>query len=144
MRTAKRNKQKMYYSLLLGDTPVYETDEDGNIKYITVDGNKIPVETGETEIGYSEPKECFMSLTMSGGETEDKAFGISISDYDATCIAPKNAYPIAEGTLIWHKSEIVFKDENKTIPDSTSADYVVRKCSESLNFTKYVLQALDK
>jgi hypothetical protein len=134
----------MYYSLLLDGIPVYQRDENGDIVYNFIDGELVPMETGETESEYSEPKECYMSLSMSGSESEDKAFGISISGYDATCICAKNAYPIAENTLIWHKSEIVYKDENKTIPDKTSADYVVKKCSESLNISKYVLAALNK
>lgn len=144
MRLSRRNQQKMYYSVQTDEVPVYETDDDGNIQYVPIDGNLVPVTTGETEIGYSEPEEFHSSLSMSGGETEDKAYGISTSDYDATCICPKNAYPIVEGTLIWHKSEIVYKDENKTIVDSSSADYVVVKVSESINFTKYALKALTK
>ena len=44
MRTLNRNKQKMYYSLQDGTSPVYMTDDDGNVKYIEVDGEQIPVE----------------------------------------------------------------------------------------------------
>lgn len=37
MRTLDRNKQKMLYSLQTGrNTPIYEKDEQGNTKYITV------------------------------------------------------------------------------------------------------------
>jgi hypothetical protein len=132
----------MYYSLSDSVIEKYETDDNGNIRYVNVDGIKVPIK--ETVIDYSKPIECYMSLSMSGSESEDKAFGISISDYDATCICPKNAYPIAEGTLIWAKSEIVYTDEFNGIPDKTSADYVVKKCSESLNLSKYILKALNK
>ena len=41
MRTLDRNKQKMLYSLQTGrNTPIYEKDEQGNTKYITVDGKE--------------------------------------------------------------------------------------------------------
>jgi hypothetical protein len=134
----------MYYSNQTGEIPVYETDDEGDIRYIYIDGVQTPVPTGETEIGHSEPKEFYSSLSMSGGDTEDKAYGIDTSAYDATLICPKNAFEIKEGTLIWHKSEIVFTDEDKTSVEPTSADYTVIKVSESLNFTKYVLKALTK
>ena len=40
MRSLKKNKQKLYYSLYSEEIPVYERDEDGNIKYIEVDGKQ--------------------------------------------------------------------------------------------------------
>jgi hypothetical protein len=144
MRLARANKQKMYYSNQIGETPVYETDGEGNIKYIDIDGEQTPIETGETEIGYSVPKKFLSSISMSGGDAESQEYGLSISDYNATLICPKNAFEIVEGTLIWHKSEIAFKDENKTIVEPTSADYTVIKVSESINYTKYILKALTK
>jgi hypothetical protein len=125
-----------------GEVDVYERDSDGNIRTITVDGEQVPVPTGEKEIGYTTPAEFYSSIAMSGGDAEAQEYGLSIADYNATCICPKNAYPIAEGTLIWHTSEIVFKDAEKTIPEPTSADYTVIKVSDSINFTKYVLKAL--
>ena len=49
------NRQKMFYSKQIGQVPVYDTDEDGNLKYITVDGNQVPIETGEYTTGYDVP-----------------------------------------------------------------------------------------
>ena len=43
MRSLKKNKQKLYYSLYSEEIPVYERDGDGNIKYIEVDGKQEPV-----------------------------------------------------------------------------------------------------
>lgn len=64
MRTLDRNKQKMLYSLQTGrNTPIYEKDEQGNTKYITVDGREVPVESGEYEPEYTEPTE-FMFPNM--------------------------------------------------------------------------------
>ena len=47
LRTLKKNKQKMYYALQVGEVPIYETDEYGNIIY--TDGGTL-IETGEYEI----------------------------------------------------------------------------------------------
>jgi hypothetical protein len=134
----------MYYSLQSGEIPVYETDTDGNIRYIPVDGNLVPVTTGRTEIGYSEPQEFFSNMAMSGGDAEAKEYGLTTADYDCTLLCVRNAYPIAEGSIIWVDSEIVFKYENKTIPDKTSADYECIKVSKSQNLVKYVLKKLNK
>lgn len=145
MRTLRRNQQSMKYALQIGEVPIYQTDEDGNIIYYEdSDGNRIPLETGETEIGYSEPVSFLSSLAMSGGEAEAQEFGLSTSDYNATLLCQKGAYPIDEGSLIWTKSEVGHKDTNNEITDPISADYEVIKVSESLNFVKYVLKAVVK
>lgn len=46
MRSLKKNKQPFYYATYDTEKKVYERDEDGNIKYIEIDGEKIPVEIG--------------------------------------------------------------------------------------------------
>lgn len=144
MRLLRKNMQSMKYSLQDGEIPVYETDDNGNIIYIEVDGKRVPVETGDTDTGYTAPVDFEANIAMSGGEAEAQEFGLSIADYNATCIAEKDAYPITEGTLIWHKSKVGYKDVDKTIVDDLTADYMVIKVSESLNFVKYVLKAIVK
>lgn len=135
----------MKYALQNAEIPIYQKDEDSNIIYYEdSEGNKIPLETGETEIGYSEPVSFFSSIAMSGGEAEAQEFGLSTSDYNATLLCQKGAYPIVEGSLIWTKSEVGYKDTNNEITDPISADYEVIKVSESLNFVKYVLKAIVK
>ena len=83
MRTQNKNRQKIYISNQTGMTPVYEYDEDGNLKYITVDGKTVPVTTGEYEMGYSYPVECKANIALSGGEVSNVEFGIDFSAYDA-------------------------------------------------------------
>ena len=135
----------MKYALQNAEIPIYQTDDDGNILYYEdSEGNKIPLETGETEIGFGEPVSFLSSLAMSGGEAEAQEFGLSISDYNATLLCQKGAYPIVEGSLIWTKSEVEYKDTDNEIIDPVSADYEVIKVSESLNFVKYVLKAVVK
>lgn len=144
MRTLAKNKQKMYYSLQVGEVPIYETDEDGNIKYITIDGEQVPVETGEYELGYSEPVEFFGNISLSGGDSEVVEYGIDTSAYDATLVTDKEAVPLTETSLIWFQSEVGYKDTAKTIVDGNTADYRVLAVKPSLNEAKYILGKLTK
>lgn len=64
MITLNRNKQSLKYALQIGKVPIYETDDDGNIIYIVIDGNKVPVETGEYEIGYMQPVDFKANIAM--------------------------------------------------------------------------------
>ena len=140
MRLLEKNKQNLKYALQVGEVPVYERDEDGNIIYIEVDGQKVPVETGETEPGYSNPIDFRGNIAMSGGEAEAKSFGVDISEYDAILLMEKNRIPIDETSLIWHTSKVRYIDEQNTIVDRKSADYSIKRVQPSLNFTRYLLK----
>lgn len=144
MRTLAKNKQKMHYALQIGEVPIYETDEDGNIKYITIDGEQVPVETGEYELGYSEPVEFFGNIALSGGDSEVVEYGIDTSAYDATLVTDKGAVPITETSLIWFQSEVGYKDTDKMIVDGNTADYRVLAVKPNLNEAKYILGKLTK
>lgn len=144
MRLLRKNMQPMKYSLQDGRVPIYETDENGDIVYIEVDGQKIPVETGEYETGYSAPVDFMGNISMSGGEAEAKEFGMDIGDFDAVIVLEKDAIPITETSIIWHTSPVKYKDEQNTIVESKSADYAVKRVSPSLNFTKVLLQRIVK
>lgn len=144
MRLLEKNKQNLKYALQVGEVPVYERDEDGNIIYIEVDGQKVPVETGETEPGYSNPIDFRGNIAMSGGEAEAKSFGVDISEYDAILLMEKNRIPIDETSLIWHTSKVRYIDEQNTIVDKKSADYTVKRVQPSLNFTRYLLKRVVK
>lgn len=144
MRLLRKNMQQMKYSLQDGRVPIYERDENGDIVYIEVDGQKIPVETGEYETGYSAPVDFMGNISMSGGEAEAKEFGMDIGDFDAVIILEKEAVPLTETSIIWHTSPVKYKDKQNTIVDSKSADYAVKRVSPSLNFTKVLLQRIVK
>ena len=139
MRNLKKNKQTMYYALLNKTHPVYERDELGNIIYIEIDGVQVPVETGDTELVYSKPVKFKGNISTSGGESKETEYGIDSTDYDAVLMMMKNDLPITETSIIWHTSNIGYKDADKTIIDDKSADYVVKKRSPSLNQFKYLL-----
>lgn len=144
MRTLNKNKQKMYYAILDKEVPIYETDENGEILFDLVDGENIPIETGDTKLGYGEPKKLLGNIAMSGGEMEAREFGLSSEDYNAIVVCGLNEYPIKEGALIWHENEIGYEDDDKTIVDADTADYIVIKAHKSLNLVKYILKAKVK
>lgn len=144
MRTLTRNKQTLYFSHQLGMQPVYERDEDGNIKTIEIDGELIPVETGDTEMTYSEPQEIKGNIALSGGEVKPVEFGIDESAYDAILVVNKNEPVLTETSLIWFKSPLVYKDMDETEIEPNSADYRVTRVSPSINVSKYLLQKVVK
>lgn len=144
MRLLEKNKQNLKYALQVGEVPIYERDENGNIIYIEVDGQKVPVETGETEVGYAKPVDFRGNIAMSGGEAEAKSFGVDISEYDAILLMEKDRIPIDETSLIWHMSEVKYADEQNTIVDKKSADYTVKRVQPSINFTRYLLKRIVK
>ena len=140
----EKNKQDLKYALQIGEVPIYERDEEGNIIYIDVDCHKVPVETGETEIGYDKPVDFRGNIAMSGGEAEAKSFGVDISEYDAVLLMEKGRIPIDETSLIWHTSEVKYIDEQNTIVDRKTADYSIKRVQPSLNFTRYLLKRIVK
>lgn len=157
MRTLLKNKQSMKYALQIGEVPIYNRDEngeiiyehyedsDGNIIYYEDEnGNKTPSETGEYEIGYSEPHEFFGNIAMSGGEAEAVEYGIDVSAYDATLVMEKGVLPIDETSLIWFESEVGYTDASMKHADGHTADYKVLALKPSLNFVKYILGRIVK
>lgn len=127
MTTLKSNQQAMYYSLQEGEMPIYETDSDGNIVYYEdEEGNRIPLETGETTVGYTEPKKFLANITNKLNEVVWQDYGIDDSTNYAQIIVSKGMLPLKAGSVIWKKSEIGYKDEAHTIPDESTADYVVK------------------
>lgn len=144
MRALAKNKRRMFYSMQSEEIPVYETDEDGNIKYITIDGEQVPVETGDHEIGYTVPVEFFGNISLSGGDSKAVEYGIDTSMYDATLICEKGTVPITETSLIWFQSKVGYKDAERTIVDGNTADYRVLAVKPSLNEQRFILGKLTK
>ena len=153
MRTLTKNKEKLWYSLLLGEMPIYELDENGNkiVEYIK-DGQNIYRETGEKLLIYTTPKQMNVSIAMSGSSADLREYGMSTSDYQATLLYEKGEYPLNVTALVWHRSDIVYRDGgNVTIngvstknPDPSSSDYTVIKTTPSLNMERAILKATNK
>lgn len=133
MRSLRKNTQKFKYALLGTEIPIYED-------YIDDDGNTIKLDTGRTEQGYLTPVEFEASLSTTGGEVEAKEYGLTTADYDAVMSFPNGLIPITETSLIWHTSEVLYKDDENIIVDDTSADYSIKRISKNLNFTRVLLK----
>lgn len=142
MRTLRRNKQSMKYAIQNAEIPIYQTDEDGNILYYEdSEGNKIPLETGETEIGFGEPVSFLANINNKLDEVAWREYGIDNSTNYAQIVASKNVLPLKAGSIIWKKSEVGYKDEAQTIIDDTTADYVVKGVAdEGLSVGLFLLQ----
>lgn len=138
------NRQKMIYAIKKGRVPIYEVDEQENIIYMEIGGNKIPSETGEFEIGYSEPKEFMANINSNLHESIVRAFGIDDSSDYAQIVASKGLFDFNVGTLIWKKSSVKYKDAGKTRIEPTSADYEVRGVlDEGLSQDIFFLKVLN-
>lgn len=143
MRTQRRNRQKMWYASPTGSKPVYKRDDDGNIVYIDDGlGEQIPVETGEYETEYTEPK-VFRGAIFSQLENAImRAWGSNGNNY-AVLVVTRDAYPnIVNGTRIWLKSRVELTEDR--LADSSTADYEVDGVlDEELNETSYYLKKLE-
>lgn len=151
MRTLRKNQQRLQYSLQIAEIPEFET-----IYYEDDDGNQYPIDvkpTGKTEVVYGEPASFFASISMSGGEVEAVEYGLSTESFSAILVLEKGVVPLKEGALIWHTSEPQLKhieveiDDialNGDFPEKTSADFIVVSVRDSLNFTKIILDAVNK
>lgn len=144
MKTQNRNKQKMYYALIDGLQPVYQRDSNGNIEYTVIDGVSKPIKTGDYEVGYSTPVEFYANISSTLASAAFKPFGIDNSANMATICCNKDYIPLEIGAIIWRKSEIEYLDDEETIPDSSSADFVVKGiATEGLTNDLYLLQRLS-
>lgn len=145
MRNARNLERTLYYALQGDEIPVYELDDDGNVKYYyDADGSKIALTTGETTIGYSKPVEMKASVSFGSGEVEAQEYGLSVSDYDASLVTTIGTYPIEETSLIWLFSEIKYIDAEENTVNSESADYKVVAIKPSKFYTKILIKKLTK
>lgn len=146
MRTLKKNVQKMYYALQGAKIPVYVTDKAGNIVYDEDEnGERFPMKTGETRTGYSSPVSFKGNISNKLAEAKWVDYGIDNSTNYAQIVVNKGTLPIKEGSVVWKKTEVGYKDEAKTVVDETTADYVVKGVNdEGLTEDLYLLQKTVK
>ena len=135
-----RNKQQMYYALHIGEEPIYQTDEYGEliIDYVDSEGNVYYRDTGYKKQVYSSPVLFYGNLATSGGELLNSEFGVNKSEYEAILMVDKGLLPINETSLIWHNSKPKTDAYGKALGES--ADYTIVKTSPSLNIDKYILK----
>lgn len=143
MRTLKRNRQEMHYSLPGSKAPIYELDSEGNIVYIEVDGVQTPVETGEVKTAYSKPEPFWGTLASQLENAIVRAWGNDNSKNFAVLIANRHELDFfVNGTRIWLHSPIRYNADGTVNEDS--ADYEVAGIMrEELNESSYYLQVLN-
>lgn len=123
-----------------GSVPVYETDADGNIKYMEIDGERHPILTGEYQPGYSEPIFFRGNINSTLTEAYIKAFGVDDASDKAVIVTDKEAFAWVPGTRIWRKREIKYSGGHI---DGDSADYeVIATNDEALNEDSYLLKRI--
>ena len=126
MRSLRKNKQRMYYSLYKAAEEVYE--EEGTSVRTIIDeetGQEIPVEVGTQKAVYLPPVEFFANITSNLNEMHIKAYGVDQSSIYSRIIAEKGQLPLKVGSMIWRESDIEWDDKLRRIPKQASADYVV-------------------
>lgn len=136
------NKQKMKYSKQGEKVTIYDRDENGNIKYIKVDGEKIPVVLREA-IGFSDPVPFSANISNKLSEVLVKEFGVDDSSSYCQIVTDKGYLPIKAGDIVWKKSD-VGQDSDGLVDDKT-ADYVVKGVAdEGLTVDLFLLQKTVK
>lgn len=131
----------MSYSLYGATIPVYQRDDDGNIIYDNIFGVQVPIETGTYEITYGKPIPFKANIHSELNEMHLKSYGVDQSSIYSEIVVKKGELPLKIGTIIWRESEIVYEDNEKTIPKQSSADYtVVGIMTEGLSEDCYLLQ----
>ena len=143
MRMLNRNKQRMKYYVNGKKVPIYNTDDNGNINYIIVDGEKVPVETGEYQIIDEKLVDFKANINSTLTEAFIKAFGVDDSSDKATIVGVKNKIPLKVGMRIWRNSEVEYNEDGSI--DIDSADYVVVATNdEALNEDSFLLKKVAK
>ena len=138
MRASSKNKQNLKYALFKEMVQGYLKDDDDNIVYTEVDGEQVPVETGQIP-SYYEPVPFVANINTSGsGDATEAEWGIDKSDYNALIVANKGEFAFDEQTLIFHNSEPKFDELGALKPES--ADYHIIAIKPSLNQVKYILK----
>lgn len=130
MRSLKKNKQKLYYATYSDEIPVYETDDDGKIKYTEVDGELSPIPIG-TMAGYNEPVIFYANISAGKGDVQADVFGSSV-DYSRTISTCDMDCPITKLTRLWIGCEPQCNEDGSV--DGDSANYeVAAPPAKSLN-----------
>ncbi len=142
MRTLSRNKQRLIYYIEGQRVPIYEKDDEGNTVYTEVDGEQVPIETGEYETLAGGVIDFKANINSTLTATYKKAYGVEDSADTAIIVSRKGEFPFKVGTRIWRTSKVV-RDSNGNV-DIDSADYVVSATNtETLNEDSFLLKRVD-
>lgn len=141
MRSLRKNTQPLHYATYSEEIKVYQRDENGNIEYVEIDGEKCPIEIG-TVAGYSEPVLFYANISAGRGDAQADVFGSSV-DYTRTISTTDMTCPIDELSLIWIDNKVEYNADGTINPDS--ADYKVAAYpAKSLNNIVIAIKKLPK
>lgn len=141
MRTLKKNKQAMFYSLDGVVRPGYQFDDEENVSYVQVDGIMVPVETGGYITTFSKPQIFYANISSNLSESHMRSYGIDQSNGYCEIITEKGKLPLEIGSIIWRESQIQYSDLERTIPKKSSCDYIVKGImTEGLSVDCFLLQ----
>ena len=138
MRTPRRVKQKMYYSMPDVKITVYKRDKNGDIMYDPKTHR--PLSTGESRMGYGEAVEFDNSITADLTADELAAFGADANG-KAKLTYRNGEHEFIIGTRIWRTSEVGYK--GGTVDEKT-ADYEIVNVLQGRNFTRCLLKDVIK
>lgn len=139
MRSLKKNQQPLYYATYSEEIKVYQRDENGDIVYIEVDGELIPVEIGSAP-GYNTPVLFHANISAGKGTAQEEVFGTGI-DFTRTISTADMSCLIDELSLIWIEHAPEYNADGTVIADS--ADYkVAAKPAKGLNSIMIAIKAL--
>ena len=148
MRTQLRNKQRLYYALLVDTIPQYDLDDEGNkiVDYVDEEtGETYYVESGTRTPVYSTPVEFRGNIAFAGADLLRQEYGISDENYEAVLVLNKNEIPLQDTSLIWYQSDPGTKIVNDVeYADDSTADYRVLKSVPSLNNDRFILAKVVK
>ena len=148
MRCLYRNKQTIYYALLIDTLPEYKLDAEGNkiVDYVDPEtGETYYVETGNKKLYYSPAVEFKGNIAFAGADLLRQEFGISDEHYEAVLVLNKDEIPITETSLIWYQTSPAEKIIDDVVyADETTADYRVLRSVPSLNNDRYILAKVVK
>jgi len=140
MRTCRKNKQRLMYSLYeSASVPEVVRDRDGN-PMLDDDGNF--VYEASADAIYGDPVSFFGNIAFRSGEADGEPYGISVGDYDSILIMNIGEIPINETSLIFKESTPEYDDDGRLLRDS--ADFSVVKVQPSLNMVVYLLKRIVK
>lgn len=141
MRSLKKNKQGLWYSTYANQIIIYERDENGEIVYDEIDGEKYPRIIAE-RAGYNKPVFFDANVSAGKGTAQEDVFGKDI-DFTRTISTTDLTLPIDELSLVWIETEPKYFEDGTVDPNS--ADYkVAAKPARSLNQLMIALKALPK
>lgn len=148
MRCLLKNKQTIYYALLIGTVPVYKLDKNGNKIVDHIDektGEPVYVKTGTKRSLYSTPVEFKGNIAFAGADLLRQEFGISDERYEAVLVLNKNEIPIKDTSLIWFETSPKTKTvDGQEYADDATADYRVLRSVPSLNNDRFILAKVVK